>query len=190
MYLLVFSAFNFLFSKIDLAFRTNAIVQTIINFYTNSGGNHEKVSCFSDSSHHWNKLFWSAVTSLKSIKKTDYLQKSKNQRTAAWVLLGGGIAMTVTGTVIYGNAYDKAAEDDPFGTLVSFGTNVNPTGAIIATAGLLAAASSIPFFIASGKNKRRARAVSTGFKMEHTPAIQRASIVNRSYPAVAMEISL
>jgi len=129
-------------------------------------------------------------TSLESIKKTDYLQKSKNQKTAAWVLLGGGIAMTVTGTVIYGNAYNKAAEDDPFGTLLSLGTNANPTGAIIATVGALAAVGSIPLFIASGKNKNRARAVSTGFKMENIRAIQRTSIVNRSYPAVAIEISL
>jgi hypothetical protein len=128
--------------------------------------------------------------SLQSIKKTDYLQRSKNQKTAAWVLLGGGIAMTVTGMVIYGNAYDKAAEDDPFGTLVSFGTNVNPTGAIIATVGSLAALGKHSFFYRRRQKQKRARAVSTGFKMEHTPAIQRASIVNRSYPAVAIEISL
>src|SRR5215831_6211648 len=81
--------------------------------------------------------FCQQVDSLKSIASADYLRKSKNQKTAAWVLLGGGIAMAITGTVIYNRAYNKAAEEDPFGTLISYGTNVNPTGGIIATVGVL-----------------------------------------------------
>jgi len=43
--------------------------------------------------------FSQQTDSLQSIK-TDYLRKSKNQKTAAWVLLGGGIAMTITGMII------------------------------------------------------------------------------------------
>ena len=134
--------------------------------------------------------FCQQVDSLKSIAKTDYLRKSKNQKTAAWVLLGGGVAMAITGTIVYNNAYNKAAEEDPLGTLLTLGTNVNPTGALIATAGVLAAVGSIPLFIASGKNKKKARSMSTAFKMENMPAIQRASLVNRSYPAVSIKVSL
>jgi len=134
--------------------------------------------------------FSQQTDSLKSIAKMDYLRKSKNQKTAAWILVGGGIAMVVTGTIVYNNAVNKAEEEDPLGTLLSLGTNINPTGAIIATVGVLAAAGSIPFFIASGKNKKRARAISTGFKMESAPFIQRTSLVNRSYPAVSMKLSL
>ena len=130
------------------------------------------------------------VSRLQSVNETDYLQKSRNQKTAAWLLLGGGIAMTVTGMVIYGNALDKAAEDDPFVTVLSLGTNANPTGAIIATVGSLAAIGSIPLFIASGKNKRRASAVSTSFKMEDMRTIHRAAIVHRPYPAIAIKISM
>jgi hypothetical protein len=89
------------------------------------------------------------------------LQKSKNQKTAAWILLGGGLAMAVTGTIVYNHAYNKAAEEDPIGTLFSMGTNVNPTDAVVATGGALAAVGSIPLFIASGKNKKKARALST-----------------------------
>ena len=128
------------------------------------------ISCFSQQ-----------ADNLQSIKKMDYLQKSKNQKTAAWVLVGGGIAMTVTGMVIYQNAYNKAAEDDPFGTLVSLAANVNPTGAVIATLGLLASTSSIPFFIASGKNKKKSRAISTGFKMENASVIQRAVLLKHHF---------
>ena len=134
--------------------------------------------------------FCQQIDSLKSIAKADYLRKSKNQKTAAWVLLGGGLAMAITGTIIYDRAYNKAAEEDPFGTVLSAGTNVNPTGAVIATFGTLAVIGSIPFFIASGKNKKKARSMSTGFKMENAPSIQRASLVNRSYPAVSIKVSL
>jgi len=61
---------------------------------------------------------------------------------------------------------------------------------MLATAGVLAAAASIPFFIASGKNKKKARSISTGLKMENVPSLQRASLVNRSYPAVSIKVSL
>ena len=49
---------------------------------------------------------------------TDYLQKSKHQKTAAWVLLGGGTAMMFTGGIIWGNEVKKKEENagnDPFG---------------------------------------------------------------------------
>lgn len=125
-----------------------------------------------------------------AFRKAEYLRKSKNQKTAAWVLLSGGVVLSVTGVVIYNNAYNKAMENDPFGTVLSLGTNVDGTGAVMATIGTLAAAASIPFFIVSGKNKRKANSISTGFKMESMPAIQRASVFNRSYPAVSIKLGL
>ncbi|HET9825528.1 MAG TPA: hypothetical protein VFP87_09340, partial [Chitinophagaceae bacterium] len=77
-----------------------------------------------------------------------FMDKSRSQKTAAWVLLGGGLAMTVIGSVIYSNAYNRNWEEDPWGAAFTMGMNANPTGAIIATAGVLAAAGSIPLFIA------------------------------------------
>src|SRR5690349_17925632 len=113
------------------------------------------------------------VDNLKSIAKADYLRKSKNKKTAAWVLLGGGIAMGITGTIVYNNAYNKAAVEDPwFGTALET-ANINATGVLIATVGVLAAVGSIPFFIASGKNKKKARSMSSGLKMENAPSIHR-----------------
>ena len=129
--------------------------------------------------------FCQHADSLQSIK-TDYLQKSKNQKTTAWVLLGGGIAMTVTGMIIYQNAYNKAVENDPW----SFGLDANPTGAVIATVGLLSSLGSIPLFIASGKNKKRAMAISTSFKMEKASVIQGAGFVKKSYPALSLKFGL
>jgi len=127
---------------------------------------------------------------LQPINETDYLQKSRNQKTGAWVLLGGGVAMAVTGMVIYGNALDKAAEDDPLMTALTLGTNANPTGAIIATVGSLAAIGSIPFFIASGKNKRRALSASANVQMNKMQILQGAAFVTRSYPALSVKITL
>ena len=53
--------------------------------------------------------FGQQVNRSASINETDYLQKSRNQKTAAWVLLGGGLAMAVTGMVIYENASQRSS---------------------------------------------------------------------------------
>ena len=129
--------------------------------------------------------FCQRADSLQAIK-TDYLRKSKNQKTAAWVLLGGGVAMTITGIIIYSNDYTNAVEDNP----LYLGADANPAGAVIATIGLLSSAGSIPLFIASGKNKKRALAISTSFKMEKASIVQRAMMVRRSYPALSLRIGL
>ncbi|HET9826190.1 MAG TPA: hypothetical protein VFP87_12710, partial [Chitinophagaceae bacterium] len=88
------------------------------------------------------------------------------------------------------NAYNRNWEEDPWGAAFTMGMNANPTGAIIATAGVLAAAGSIPLFIASGRNKTKAQSISTGLKMENLPAVQRSSVFNRSYPAVSIKLAL
>ena len=90
--------------------------------------------------------------------------------------------MTVTGTIIYANNYGK----DPIGTI----TNTHPTGAAIATVGLLSSIGSIPLFIASGKNKRKALSVSTSLKMEKASMVQRTAMVMKSYPALSLKIGL
>ena len=108
--------------------------------------------------------------------KTDYLLKSKNQKTAAWVLLGGGVALIGTGFLV---GDDKEASfDDAF------------TGALMAGIGVLSTIGSIPLFIASGKNKRRAMRGTTFIKMEDAKLIQNQSFVQTSYPAITVKIKL
>jgi hypothetical protein len=108
--------------------------------------------------------------------QTDYLQKSKNQKTAGFVLLGGGSALIITGFLI-GDSKNS-----------SFGDAA--TGAVLGGVGVLSALGSIPLFIASAKNKRRANNVSTFFKMERIPVIQHTSLVSRSYPSITVKINL
>ena len=100
--------------------------------------------------------------------ETDYLKKSRGQKTAAWILLGTGA--TIFAIVAPGN--------------VSF----DVLGPLVVVGGL-ATLGSIPFFIAGAKNKRKAR-LSSAIKMENTPVIQHVSLTNRSYPVMAIRISL
>lgn len=91
--------------------------------------------------------------------------------------------MAVTGLIVWSNGVNN--ETDPFGALVKAYTG---PGIIIFGVGLCAAVGSIPLFIASGKNKRRAMSVS--FKNEPAPQLQKNSFVYRSVPSLSLKISL
>lgn len=110
------------------------------------------------------------------VVKTDYLTKSKNQKTAAWVLLGGGVALIGTGFLV-GDGKNSSFDDAAM-------------GAVLAGIGLLSTIGSIPLFIASGKNKRKAMSTSTFIKMETAPAFQKQTFVENSYPAFSVKVSL
>lgn len=101
--------------------------------------------------------------------KTDYLAKSKSQKTAAFILLGIGVTtLTIA-----------AVGDLDFDAL----------GAVVVVGGV-ATVASIPLFIASGKNKRKAMKASAFIKMEKATSFQRQSFVQSSYPAIAFKINL
>jgi len=108
--------------------------------------------------------------------KTDYIVKSKNQKTAAWVLLGGGVALIGTGFLV-GDGKNASFDDAA-------------TGAVLAGIGVLSTIGSIPLFIASGKNKRRAMQATTFIKMENATMIQNQSFAQTSYPAITLKIKL
>jgi len=82
--------------------------------------------------------------------KTDYLKKSKNQKTAAWILLGGGFALSTTSILI---ATPKATEDLTYG-LAGFlvgepvPENNYTAESILLVTGIAAMLGSIPLFIA------------------------------------------
>lgn len=123
--------------------------------------------------------------------KQDYLQKSKHQKTAAWLLLGGGLALSTTSLAI---GAGKATKDvaNIFTGIVTLSNPAPPhdyTGeTILLIGGTAAMVSSVFFFIASGKNKRKGMALS--FKNEKAPQIQKSSLVYRSVPSLTLKISL
>lgn len=111
----------------------------------------------------------------------DYLQKSKNQKKTAWIMLGGGATLVLTGIVFpkgeitresfWGPEYKN---DGIRGTLYFCGT--------------LSMLGSIPFFIASGKNKKKAMSMS--FKYQSVPELQNNSFVNKAVPSIRLTFKL
>jgi len=102
------------------------------------------------------------------VVKTDYLTKSKSQKTAAFILLGIGVTTLTIAAV-------GDLDLDVLGTVVIVGG--------------VATIASIPLFIASGKNKRRAMKASAFIKMETVPLIQKQSFIQNSYPAFSVRFS-
>ena len=90
----------------------------------------------------------------KTFSKDYYLQKSKNQKTVAWLMLGGGTALAITGFVLANKQID---DNDPLNL-----DNLEAGGgfAILGFVGVGTALGSIPFFISSVKNKRKAASIS------------------------------
>lgn len=83
------------------------------------------------------------------------LKKSKNQKTAAWILLGAGAGVAIAGGIIGTNAIKNANPDDPW--------DIFPRGSLagggMLVGGIIAAVVSVPYFIASGRNKKKANLI-------------------------------
>ena len=123
--------------------------------------------------------------------KTDYLDKSKKQKTAAWILLGSGFALSATSVLL-----DKPKAEEDYRYYVGiFVVEPNPQNSysmksVLLVAGTVSMLGSIPLFIASGKNKKKAMNMTTNIKMEKATSFQRQSFVQSSYPAIAFKINL
>lgn len=92
-----------------------------------------------------------------------YLTRSKNQKAVGWILLGGGTALIGAGFLIGDRKESTFSEAG--------------TGVVMGGVGLLSVFGSIPLLIASGKNKRRAKAATAFFKMETIPVVQQMSFI-------------
>jgi hypothetical protein len=121
-------------------------------------------------------------TTPASTIQSDYLKKSENQKKAAWILLGGGAALFAIGVII------PQGEEEEW---TFYGPDHKNDGikAVFCLTGTLSMLGSIPLFIASGKNKRRAASVSANLQMQQSKVIQRAGFAKISYPAVAVKLN-
>jgi hypothetical protein len=115
--------------------------------------------------------------------KTDYLRKSKNQKTTAWVLLGGGVALMATG-ILVAAIY---APEEVIMTAAS-GEEATVKGVGLFLVGGIASLASIPFFIASGNNKHKALSVS--FKNESAPQLRKNTLVSLPVPSIRLVVNL
>jgi high-affinity Fe2+/Pb2+ permease len=115
-----------------------------------------------------------------ALTKQDYLKKSKNQKTIAWILVGGGVGLVVV-------AIATTTVNDVVNSIGGDASGLN-TSATLYVIGGITALSSIPLFIIAGSNKRKAMSMS--FKNEMVPQLQNGSFVNRSVPSLSLKISL
>ncbi len=121
-----------------------------------------------------------------SLSKTDYLQKSKNQKKAARILLIGGAGLLITSLII------------PKGELVRDGICIgiycsdeyknDDIRAAVAFGGALSMLGSIPMFIISNRNKRKAGATTVFFDMEKAPLVQQGVFINQPFPALGIKL--
>ncbi len=117
--------------------------------------------------------------------QTDYLKKSKKQQTIAWLFIGGGAALVVAGAVI------PKGERDGYDILTWSETYKNDDlryGLI--TVGVLSMGGSIPFFIASTRNKRKAIEASAFFDFEKAPVLNQMQISHQRFAVTGIRIRL
>jgi hypothetical protein len=115
------------------------------------------------------------ATSHTSIK-TDYLKKSKTQKTVAWVLVAAGTSLIVIGGIIGTHGGEEVNFNDA------------ATGGGLIVAGVLMDLGSIPLFIAGAKNKRRAMSVT--INSDFVPRLQQGIIARVPIPTVGLRIKL
>lgn len=108
---------------------------------------------------------------IPEINKDVYLKKSKRQKTAAWILLGTGSLAALSGAV----------EVNP-----DYGESTNRP--LLLIGGLVMAGASVDLFIASGRNKKKAAAMS--LSNQFVPQMNNGHLVNRPVPSLQLKISL
>lgn len=105
-----------------------------------------------------------------------YLQKSKNQKTAGWVLLTTGFMAAVTGLAITGNnTLDNIinAEDKDTG------------GEAVTIAGITVMAGSIPFFVMASKNRKNAYSLSASH--QQWPSTHKQNLSYHRIPVIHLK---
>ncbi|HRI20987.1 MAG TPA: hypothetical protein PLA68_08530 [Panacibacter sp.] len=118
-------------------------------------------------------------TNVSELSKKMYMEKSRSQKTAAWILLGSGAAVTITGVIITASASNA----NDFITLY----DRTSSGVILTGVGAAAIITSIPFFISAGHNARKAAAISLSNQKILLP--QQNAFVIKSQPAVTLKIN-
>ena len=112
----------------------------------------------------------------KTFSKDYYLKKSKTQKKVAWILLTGGTIMAVAGAISFSESWDS----DSYTT-----TDIS---GFIMLAGIVSDIVSIPFFISSAKNKRRALSVAISNQKIFVPQ-QKGYALNKQ-PALTLKFGL
>ena len=98
-----------------------------------------------------------------------YLQKSKNQKIAAWILLGAGVI--------------------GIAAVTPANTNLNTTGTVVVIGGA-SILGSIPLFIAGSRNKRKAMNASASIKIDQRQYSLSSLSIKNYYPTLNLKLIL
>jgi len=124
---------------------------------------------------------FSAQTFGQEMTKENYLEKSRRQKTTGWILLGGGVAMAVAGGILFNENFILFGASDAEDNKAGIG------GAMFVVGGL-AALGSIPLFINSSSNAKKAALIS--FKNQPLNNLRYAGNIPKSIPSVHISIPL
>lgn len=117
------------------------------------------------------------------LTKQNYLQKSKSQKTVAWILAGSGVGLMVAG-------FATVSEKDAANYLFQVDNSGFNTSVTLFVIGGITTLSSIPFFIASGKNRRKAIAAKVSIDIKRSYGTESFAVKSSAYPALTLKLSL
>lgn len=116
---------------------------------------------------------------LYNIEVSMLLDKAKKQKNTAWTLLGIGIGASAIGGIIFTASLEDSWDSGDGSRLAQ--------SVILSTAGGLCMWGSLPLFIASARNKRKAAAV-ISFKMENSSYIHQYTMTEKEFPAIVLRV--
>jgi len=115
----------------------------------------------------------------------EYARRGRKLGTAAWILAGSGATLIAAGTILAVNVkWDELDYDDN-----GYGENetLKAVGAVaLIGTGVIASIGSVPLFIISAKNKRKAASFS--FRNERYPQFMPGKIASASLPALTLRL--
>ena len=117
----------------------------------------------------------------QSFEKTGYLQKSKNKKITAWVLLGTGAAINIISLVTLPKSYDFLSPTE------SQKKQLNTSWWLLGI-GSVTMLASIPFTISGHANKKKAAMMS--IDTQQLKQLKNGSTYTANYPALTMKIKL
>lgn len=103
-----------------------------------------------------------------------YLRKSKRQKTTGWILLGSGVTLITSGILIASHEEGGVEAAIPF--------------VFISGPGIVSSLVSIPFFISSAHNKKRAAALSPTVDLQQAPGNWNKGLAYKSFPAFGAKL--
>jgi hypothetical protein len=119
---------------------------------------------------------WSQNSVVVPYSKEYYLQKSNNQKKTGWILLGGGAVLATVGGIGFSENFGIFTDN----------TTGDGYGFMFLT-GVISGLSSIPFFISSGNNARRAATIT--FYLNPSLNAKSNSLVQNYQPYLGFKIT-